>query len=74
MLSIMVDKEQEEMQEAEEGVPVAPKDRLLHQEVLMLLLQEHREDLELTQDMGHQEVSGELLEDMQGMPEIWNRK
>ena len=57
----------EEHQEVEEEDPVAPKDQLQHQEVLMLLL------LELTLDMGHQEDLEDLLVGMRGVQEIWNR-
>ena len=59
VLNIMVAKE-EEQQVAEEEDPVAPKDRLLHLEGRMLLLQEDREDLEQTLDMVLLEVLEEL--------------
>ena len=57
----------EEHQEVEEEDPVAPRDQLLHQEVLMLLL------LELTLDMGHQEDLEDLLVGMREIQESWNR-
>ena len=53
MLNILVAKEEEleeDLQVAEEEDPMAPKDRLLHLEGRMLLLQD-REDLEQTLDM-----------------------
>ena len=60
-------EEGEEHQEVEEEDPVAPKDQLLHQEVLMVLL------LELTLDMGHQEDLEDHMEGLGGIQGIWNR-
>ena len=70
VLSIVGVKEEEleeGLQEEEEGEPVDHKDLLLLLEGLMLLLQEDREDLELTLDMVLLVVLEELLEDMQGI-------
>ena len=70
VLSIVGVKEEgpeEGLQEEEEEEPVDHKDQGLLLEGLMLLLQEDREDLELTLDMVLQVGLEELLEDMQGM-------
>merc|ERR1711892_1363809 len=60
IMVVKVEELEEDLQVAEEEDPVALKDRLLHLEGLMLLLQEDREDLEQTLDMVLLEVLEEL--------------